>query len=405
MRKQYHVRFVLSAAAILCCGIGASAASAQDAAKLRYGYHMGEQYSYEVTLTADLPSEDLTDTGVLHYEVPASADGQFTLKCTGVLKSSTKPKADAPPSSSPPPSAGPTRGPRGPRGPRVGPRVAPPPRHFSPWVAPAREQQTTFDRQGKIVRQGDDPSLPFLLGRRAEFVVDQFPDEAKQAWNVERELGVVERNQSPGPSFGPFGRGGSETHHGAKERIDYAVTAQDDSFIYISKKYSLRTLPEEGVTRIDMSGEGELVFAKKQGVIASHKMKYQLKINEKNVSITIPYSVECRLLSALEAAAEQKKEAEEKKALEERFAKSKAEREAREKAGKAAAAADPSMRTWHAATGGFSVRAAFLSLESDSVTLKRADGRIIHVPLEKLSDADREYAKQQAKSKSEDPFQ
>ncbi len=235
-------------------------------------------------------------------------------------------------------------------------------------------------------------------------LIDQFPDEAKQAWNVERELGVVERNQSPGPSFGPFGRGGSETHRGAKERIDYAVTSQDDSFIYISKKYSLQTVPDAGVTRIDMSGEGELVFDKRQGIFASHKMKYKLTINEKNVSVTIPYSVECRLLSEREAAEEQKKEADERKAIEERIAKGKAEREGGEKAVKATAA-DPSMRTWRAATGGFTVRATFLSLESDSVTLKRADGRIIHVPLEKLSDADREYAKRQAKSKSEDPFQ
>ncbi len=116
MRKQYHIRFVLPAAALFYCGLFASAAPAQDAVKPRYGYKMGGQYSYQVTLTADLPSEELTDTGVLHYEVPASADGQFTLKCTGRLKSSTKPKTDAPPSSSGPVIVGPPRGPRGARG-------------------------------------------------------------------------------------------------------------------------------------------------------------------------------------------------------------------------------------------------------------------------------------------------
>ena len=154
-----------------------------------------------------------------------------------------------------------------------------------------------------------------------------------------------------------------------------------------------------------MSGEGEFVFDKKQGIITSHKMKYQLRINEKNVSITIPYSLDYRLLTGQEVAEQERKEAEEKKAAEERIAKIKAEREASEKA---AGPAAPAMRTWHAAAGNFKVRATFVSLDSDTVTLKRADGRVIHVPLEKLSKADREYAKQQAKAleeKLEDPFQ
>ena len=401
MRRQCRGCLVLLAA-ILCNGVFASIAPAQDAAKLRYGCQKGGQYYYRVTVVADLPGEQMAQTGVLHYVVPSSADDQFTLKCTGRLQSSTKPTSDAPASSSGPRIAGPPRGRHGPR------RPAAPPRHFGPWAEPAREQQTTFDRQGKIVRQGDDPSLPFLLGRQAELVVNQFSDEAKPAWNVERELGVIERNHSSGPSSGPFGRSGSETHRGAKERIDYAIVGRDGDSVRISKKYSLKTLAEEGIVRIDMSGEGEIVFDKRQGVISSHKMKYQLRINEKNVSITIPYSLDYRLLNEQEVAEQEKKEAEEKKAAEERIAKIKAEQETREKGAQTARAATPAMRTWHAATGNYKVRATFVSLDSDTVTLKRADGHIIHVPLEKLSKSDQEYAQQQAKAaeeKSEDPFQ
>jgi len=400
MRRLYQRHFVFLAAAILFSGICASTTPAQDAVKPRYGYQKGKTYSYRVTVVADLPSEEVTKTGVLLYDVPSSSDDQFTLKCTGSLQFSAKPKGNASPSSSGP------RGPRGPRGPHM---PAAPPRHFGPWAEPAREQETTFDRQGKIVRHGDDPSLPFLLGKQAELVIEQLPDEAKPTWNIERDLGVVERSHSSGPSFGPFGRGGgSETNRGAKERIDYAVTGQDRDSIQISKKYSLKTAAEEGVTRIDMPGEGELVFDKKQGVITSHKMKYQLRVNEKNVSITIPYSLEYRLLTEQETAEERKKEAEKRKIHEERIAKIKADQTDREKGEKAAGAAAPAMRTWHAATGAYTVRATFVALESDNVTLKKADGRVIKVPLEKLSKVDQEYAKRQvkaAKEESEDPFQ
>ena len=56
-----------------------------------------------------------------------------------------------------------------------------------------------------------------------------------------------------------------------------------------------------------MSGDGGLVFDKKLGVIASHKMKYQVRINEKNVSVTVPYSLEYRLLTDQEAAANRRR--------------------------------------------------------------------------------------------------
>ena len=399
MRRLYQRHFVFLAAAILFTGICASTAPAQDAVKPRYGCQKGKTYSYRVTVVADLPSEEFTNTGVLLYDVPSSSDDQFTLKCTGRLQSSAKLKGNPSPSSSG------SRGPRGPRGPRM---PAAPPRHFGPWAEPAREQETTFDRQGKIVRHGDDPSLPFLLGKQAELVIEQLPDEAKPTWNIERDLGVVERSHSSGPSLGPFGRGpGSETSRGAKERIDYAVIGQDRDSIRISKRYSLKTLPEEGVTRFDMSGDGELVFDKRQGVITSHKMKYQVRVNEKNVSVTILYSLEYRLLTEQEAAEEQKKEAERKKVHEERIAKIKTDQAAREKGDKAAGAAAPAMRTWRAATGSYTVRATFVALESDNVTLKKADGRVITVPLEKLSRVDQEYVKRQAKAgkeESEDPF-
>jgi hypothetical protein len=56
-----------------------------------------------------------------------------------------------------------------------------------------------------------------------------------------------------------------------------------------------------------MTGNGELVFDTQAGILQSLSMKYQVKVNEKNLQQTIPVSVTCRLLTAAELAELQKK--------------------------------------------------------------------------------------------------
>jgi hypothetical protein len=46
------------------------------------------------------------------------------------------------------------------------------------------------------------------------------------------------------------------------------------------------------------------------------------------------------------------------------------------------------MRTWTSSTGKFKVEAKLLSVDGDIAKLKKEDGRIIDLPVEKLSDAD-----------------
>jgi hypothetical protein len=57
------------------------------------------------------------------------------------------------------------------------------------------------------------------------------------------------------------------------------------------------------------------------------------------------------------------------------------------------AAAEPAqaLRTWTDDTGKFKVEAEFVSLVGDAVKLKRKDGLILTVPLDKLSRKDREF--------------
>ena len=61
------------------------------------------------------------------------------------------------------------------------------------------------------------------------------------------------------------------------------------------------------------------------------------------------------------------------------------------------------LRTWSDSTGQFKIEARFDSVQGDLVFLKKSDGTSIKIPLDKLSNADRDYVKQQA-STPRNPF-
>jgi hypothetical protein len=65
------------------------------------------------------------------------------------------------------------------------------------------------------------------------------------------------------------------------------------------------------------------------------------------------------------------------------------------------AADDPKPRTWTDATGSFTVEAVFVDLSDGKVRLKKTDGRVITVELEKLSSADQQVVRSLSKQKKE----
>lgn len=62
------------------------------------------------------------------------------------------------------------------------------------------------------------------------------------------------------------------------------------------------------------------------------------------------------------------------------------------------------MRTWIDATGRFKIEADFVSLADGTVTLRRADGKNMEIPLEKLSAADQTHARKSHESEADNPF-
>ena len=86
-----------------------------------------------------------------------------------------------------------------------------------------------------------------------------------------------------------------------------------------------------------------------------------------------------------------------------RIAKSAKESPEKTTAGKKAAAGNP-LHTWSDKSGRFSIKARLVEITDGKVRLEQEDGTIVAIPLNGLSDADRKFAKDSAKTASDNPF-
>jgi len=281
----------LTLALVVPC-VGARAA---DPPRLRYGFQAGKEYSYDVKIVADTDDSEETREGVISYRVLSATDEQGVVKQSGVLAAKSKPK----------PRPGGLIGP-----PRLGgfPRFGGPPRFVT------GPEGVTLDRRGKMLVSRELTHLPFLLGDVEVLVFEEFPSEARAQWSNQHDIVVQERTSGPFPfMFGPPGAT-SSTQRTAKERLEYAVLDVQGDSVRLRKKYSLRTGDEGGAApRFDMSGTGDFTFDVKEGMIAAMAMKYEIRVNEPNVTLRVPVSLTYRLLTPDELA-EHRKRAEEARA-------------------------------------------------------------------------------------------
>jgi len=272
-----HLRrmiFPLSTAMAIILAAGNISAAEENAPLLRYGFAAGKQYAFEVKIQAEFENYDEIREGVLTYAVSSAKDKQFVLKPSGVLPVHIKPHPDEDatargfPPIPPIPSTPAIMGLRGPEG-------------------------IKFNRQGEKIVSRELTSLPYLLGDMELLVIEEYPAEAKSSWGKQNELHVVERDfNGPFPLFVFATRFDRGTHTTAKEQTDYAVVKSENDTVEISKKYSLRSIPEaDKPSRFEMTGEGQFTFDLKEGVIRSLTMKYECQVNEKNVIRKVPITL------------------------------------------------------------------------------------------------------------------
>ena len=61
-------------------------------------------------------------------------------------------------------------------------------------------------------------------------------------------------------------------------------------------------------------------------------------------------------------------------------------------------------RTWTDSTGKHKIEGEFVKLADGQVDIRRDDGKLVRIPLEKLSEADQQHARKAAKPADASPF-
>jgi len=283
-------RMAQVAGLILGFAISAAWAAADSAPKLRYGFQAGQQYAYEIKIVADLDDTVESREGVSTYNVLSATDEQAVLKQSGALATRSKPKPG--------------------RSTMAGPPRFPgfPGFHGGPRFGMGGPVGLTINRQGEVTLTKPLTHLPFLLGDLETVVLEELPAEARSKWQKERDVSVTERKESR------FGRGGprhfaNTSERPAKEKSEYVMVKSAPGTVRIKKTYSLRTAEEgNNPSRFDMKGTGEFTFDLQQGLITALSMKYQVNVNDSNVTLRIPVTLACRLLTTEELAEHQKRQ-------------------------------------------------------------------------------------------------
>ncbi|MGO9107855.1 MAG: SHD1 domain-containing protein [Thermoguttaceae bacterium] len=294
MSCRRTVRVGLIVGLIVGCGLFARPSRADEPPKLSYGFQKGREYAYHVKIVADLPEAEQTSEGVYTCKIHDATDNQFTLQALGGLVEKIKYKS----------------GMRVPFGRRMHPPV--PPRRFGAFGQPFLPNGTTISRQGNMISQGNSTFVPLVSSFSDLLFIEPLPKEAAAAWST--QTGAAVAGQSPSSyHLGPFSE--AEIAKGATERVDFSILETKPDHVRISKRYSLHVTWEANVVmQIDLSGNGEFEFDRREGLVKSQTMQYQARLSGNNVNVTIPFSFEFRLLNAEELAAYKKKAADDQAA-------------------------------------------------------------------------------------------
>jgi hypothetical protein len=266
----------------------------QGLLNLTYQFQTGKQYPYKIKIEAELEDTIETREGVSLYDVLSANAEQMVLKQSGTLRERTQQRPD--------------------RNVQVGfprfPHMFGP--HGFPGFGPSGPAGMTFNHHGHLILSKPLTHLPFLLGDLETLVIEELPADGKLSWHKTRDVLAIEQKASAFP-HGPF-HSGTQSERPAKEQIDYVLVDTQPDAVRIRKIYAFRSAPEaNGSAHFEMSGNGDFTFDRVQGVIRALSMEYTINVNEPSLTLRVPVTVKCRLLTAEEFAAY--KQEEEKKRL------------------------------------------------------------------------------------------
>lgn len=159
--------------------------------------------------------------------------------------------------------------------------------------------------------------LPYLLGPIATLPIEPLGDGKQRSWQFQHATTLTQvsseesndpfslrfRHRSPGPfglPFGsPFGQGQTKVVvMPAMETNDYELSGVNGDLATIVKRHAFQTLDPSGTRpAAKMTGEGTITFNRGKGCAETMDFRATLVRTESNVTVTIPVTMQWRLLS------------------------------------------------------------------------------------------------------------
>jgi beta-lactamase regulating signal transducer with metallopeptidase domain len=267
---------------------------------LRYRWQEGQSHTYSMQIEADGDDQVEMFTGSITYRVRSSGSDIAELVCDGQLIPTRRIKNPA-------------------RGFAVGP-----PRYstFTPYNGISGPRAPTehilrVNSEGRVESSYGDLQLPYMLGNLSQLMLVPL-DGDKSSWEVTGKTAVQIFTESrfPRPRFGPFGGAEDPKRLEATEHTTLVREKTDGDLLTLRKKYELKSTElHNGEPKVELTGDGTVVFDRRQGLPVSLEFIATLNRRDVNYRERAPLKISGRLLSNVETA---RREEEQQKAQERR---------------------------------------------------------------------------------------
>lgn len=254
-------------------GFAPATVAAVPAVALQYRFQPKQQYYYSVNILADGDDEAVTFSGTIVYTVQSVDANGIRMTHAVSLPRSVKTKKGRS---------------------RIQVPMGPP--RFE--VAGPREM--TINAFGNVISNAGDSQISYLLGNKAELIIEPLSPQGQNRWNrtVETQISETSSGGSPFP-FPTHLQSKKVTNMTATEVVNYEVASTAGNLAVIRKTSDLKTnILENGVPRIQMQGTGEIKFDLQAGVPQSGDYKATLTFTEGNTTERIPITVSYRRMEA-----------------------------------------------------------------------------------------------------------
>ena len=162
------------------------------------------------------------------------------------------------------------------------------------------------DAYGNVESFSAPNQLPFLAGPMALLTIHQFDPSGRSSWTVRNRIKVtIQQDDSPfgrmripvprPPRFGPRGNDPfaptTIKEFEAQEVHQYRIISDSDDRVVLEKTFTLTTLDNDDAPYFRITGNGEVIFSRRMGLVESFKFDHHYEKNEEKETVRIPVRI------------------------------------------------------------------------------------------------------------------